>query len=65
MRSFPFLLVAALFASNPAAAWSDKPVRFIVLAPPGGASPAQLERAVRADYERNAAIVKAFNITFD
>ena len=36
MRSFRFLLVAALFASNPAAARSDKPVRFIVPAPPGG-----------------------------
>jgi len=29
------------------------------------ALPAQLERAVQADYERNAAIVKTFNITFD
>ena len=29
------------------------------------AGPAELERSVRADYERNAAIVKAFNITFD
>jgi tripartite-type tricarboxylate transporter receptor subunit TctC len=28
-------------------------------------SPTQLERAVRMDYERNAAIVKAFNITLD
>jgi tripartite-type tricarboxylate transporter receptor subunit TctC len=29
------------------------------------ALPAQLERAVQAHYERNAAIVKAFKITFD
>ncbi len=29
------------------------------------ATPAELERSVRADYERNAAIVKAFNIKFE
>ncbi|HEY7238249.1 MAG TPA: tripartite tricarboxylate transporter substrate binding protein [Burkholderiales bacterium] len=29
------------------------------------AVPAELERSVQADYGRNAAIVKAFNITFD
>ena len=32
-------------------------------APP--ATPAELERSVRADYERNAGIVKAFNIKFE
>ena len=29
------------------------------------ATPTELERSVRADYERNAAIVKAFNIKFE
>jgi tripartite-type tricarboxylate transporter receptor subunit TctC len=53
MHSFPFLPQAR---ARLAALGFDQA---------SSASPAQLERAVRADYERNAAIVKAFNITFD
>ena len=52
MRSFRFLVVAALFVSNPAAAWPERPVRFIVPAPPGGTAD-MVARVVGEQVSRN------------